>query len=198
MNTTSIYTIKPREDTGEVLTINHYPWDENGYRPTASACLTWSKRGIHVSMTAFEQAIIVNETQIGGSVCKDSCIEFFFQPMPDNDPRYINCEINAGGVMHIGVGAGRQNREVLQTLPDNMEITAVIKPGNLWMVRYTLPTELITNWFPDFTLWSGHAMRGNFYICDESLHPHFGCWNPVSAPAPDFHRPECFGRIRIG
>ena len=25
----------------------------------------------------------------------------------------------------------------------------------------------------------GAAMAGNFYKCDESIHPHFGSWNPV-------------------
>ena len=40
-------------------------------------------------------------------------------------------------------------------------------------------------------------MRGNFYKCDESVHPHFGVWNPVATPQPDFHRPECFGILRL-
>ena len=44
----------------------------------------------------------------------------------------------------------------------------------------------------------GAAMRGNFYCCDETLHPHFGSWNPIKAPEPDFHRPECFGRLILG
>ena len=41
------------------------------------------------------------------------------------------------------------------------------------------------------------AFFGNFYKCDESLHPHFGSWNPIEAPAPDFHRPECFGKLML-
>ena len=41
----------------------------------------------------------------------------------------------------------------------------------------------------------GEAMAGNFYKCDESIHPHFGSWNAVVWPKPDFHRPECFGAI---
>ena len=43
----------------------------------------------------------------------------------------------------------------------------------------------------------GAAFAGNFYKCDESLHPHFGAWSPIDAPAPDFHRPECFGKLVI-
>ncbi|MGI6239399.1 MAG: carbohydrate-binding family 9-like protein, partial [Christensenellales bacterium] len=37
----------------------------------------------------------------------------------------------------------------------------------------------------------------NFYTCDESIHPHFGVWNHVAAAQPDFHRPECFGRLEF-
>ena len=40
-------------------------------------------------------------------------------------------------------------------------------------------------------------MRGNFYKCDENAGAPFGSWAPVTAPAPDFHRPECFGRILL-
>ena len=43
----------------------------------------------------------------------------------------------------------------------------------------------------------GAAFSGNFYCCDETLHPHFGSWSPVAAPAPDFHRPECFGTLTL-
>ena len=41
----------------------------------------------------------------------------------------------------------------------------------------------------------GAAFRGNFYCCDESIHPHFGSWSAIKAPQPDFHRPECFGKL---
>ena len=43
----------------------------------------------------------------------------------------------------------------------------------------------------------GVKLRGNFYNCDESIHPHFGTWNPVVAAQPDFHRPECFGDMQV-
>ena len=38
--------------------------------------------------------------------------------------------------------------------------------------------------------------KANFYKCgDETLHPHFGCWNPVVAEEPNFHLPEFFGTL---
>jgi hypothetical protein len=39
-------------------------------------------------------------------------------------------------------------------------------------------------------------ITGNFYKCgDETEYPHFGCWNLIASPVPDFHRPEYFGEI---
>ncbi|MHB1455061.1 MAG: carbohydrate-binding family 9-like protein [Saccharofermentanales bacterium] len=35
---------------------------------------------------------------------------------------------------------------------------------------------------------------GNFYKCgDKTDCPHYGCWNPILLPAPDFHVPAFFG-----
>ena len=41
------------------------------------------------------------------------------------------------------------------------------------------------------------AMTGNFYKCDENAGAPFGSWAPITAPKPDFHRPEYFGKIVI-
>jgi hypothetical protein len=41
-------------------------------------------------------------------------------------------------------------------------------------------------------------IMGNFYKCaDETISPHYLSWNPIDAPAPDFHRPEFFGEIHF-
>ncbi len=189
------YTI--RRTKPETARIECYPWDESGYCPLAKARVSWDEQGLLVQMAAQEQTVIAKETRIGGAVCKDSCLEFFFQPCPDTDPRYINCEVNAGGVMHLGIGAGRGARQVLTELPSDMDVVASIKPGESWSVRYWLPASLIRRWFPAFTLTPGHVLRGNFYACDESIHPHFGCWAPVQTPQPDFHTPAFFGALII-
>ena len=37
---------------------------------------------------------------------------------------------------------------------------------------------------------------GNFYKCgDETEFPHYGMWSEAVSDTPDFHRPECFGRL---
>lgn len=122
-------------------------------------------------------------------------MEFFFQPCPDTDARFVNVEVNALGVAHIGIGEGRHGRTVLQELPKGVCPAVSIMQGKRWSIRYKLPFDWIRSLFPDFAPGPGMRIRGNFYKCDESIHPHFGCWRPIEAPQPDFHRPDFFGEI---
>lgn len=175
--------------------IESYAWDESGYQPEARAYAAWSENGLHVLMCANEREIIAEETRFGGDVYKDSCMEWFLQPFED-DARYINVEVNAAGVAHIGFGAGRENRTVLSEMPENVNLQVSAHDGAWWAVAYTIPVALME------ALWGrtpepGQSMRGNFYKCDESIHPHFGSWNYIVCDHPDFHRPECFGVMTL-
>lgn len=169
--------------------ISLYPWDESGYRPEARAYAGLNDDGLIVLMCAKEETIIAAETKFGGAVCRDSCLEFFFNPRPSQQDAYINVEVNCAGIMHIAFGDGRQNRRVLAEMPDGVRITHSRHSGTWWAVCYTLPYSLIGE--PE------SEIRANFYTCDETLHEHYGTWNPVVAPHPDFHRPECFGVLRL-
>jgi len=42
----------------------------------------------------------------------------------------------------------------------------------------------------------GNDAIGNFYKCgDETEFKHYGMWNLIDNPKPDFHLPEYFGKI---
>ena len=174
-----------------------YPWGESGYRPEARACAGWDEGGLRVLLCAREETIQALEKRTGGPVCVDSCLEFFLAPFPEADARYLNIEVNPAGTAHIGLGEGRAARRVWTEVPAGFDITVSRHAGGWWAVRYTIPMAFLRQVYGR-TLTPGAAMRGNFYKCDESLHPHFGTWNPVTAPQPDFHRPECFGALRLG
>lgn len=172
--------------------IDRYAWGGD-YRPEARAYVGRDDAGLRVLLCAKEATISAQVTAFNGDVWTDSCLEFFFRPFAD-DPRYVNIEVNAAGAALIGLGAGRDGRRRLERCPDGMDFRASVHAGGWWAVAYTVPFRLIGTlygrpWAPDA------PFRGNFYCCDESLHPHFGSWSPVDAPTPDFHRPECFGRL---
>lgn len=179
---------------GEYAPIDRYAWGGD-YRPEARAYLAWGEAGLRVLLCAREETVSAQVRAFGGPVWTDSCLEFFFQPFED-DPRYVNIEVNAAGAALIAVGPDRNHRTPLDACPADMHICASAHAGGWWAVAYTVPFGLIEALFTR-SLKPGAALRGNFYKCDESIHPHFASWNPIDAPRPDFHRPECFGKLIV-
>lgn len=175
--------------------IANYVWDVSGYKPEARVYVTWSEKGLHVLLCAKESEIRVAATEFNGDVYQDSCLEFFLQPFRD-DPRYLNFETNAAGVALIGFGTDRYNRSCLEKMPEGMDLVASRHDGNWWAVSYIIPNSLFAELYGREPK-SGDMMRGNFYKCDESIHPHFGSWSPITYDHPDFHRPEFFGDIEM-
>lgn len=176
--------------------IENYPWSE-AYpdRFDAFFRLGWNKDGVAALLYAKEAPVLARETRFGGSPCLDSCLEFFFMPFPEADKRYLNIEINPLGAPHVGIGEGRFDRRVWKEAVPGMTVQ-VSKPDTWWAVSFFLPMSLLESEYGR-TLMPGTTARANLYKCSEDIHPHFGTWNPVVAPKPDFHRPECFGVIEI-
>ena len=173
--------------------IEHYVWPGE-YRPEARAYAAWNEKGLHLLLCAWERMVSAETTAFNGPVYRDSCLEFFFGM--EGSSAYMNIEVNAAGCALIGFGTDRERRACLPELPEGMDIRASRHEGGWWAVAYTVPSALIESLFgrvPE----AGMALRGNFYCCDETLHPHFGSWSPIQSPEPDFHRPECFGRLYL-
>jgi hypothetical protein len=184
--------------------VSRYPWGCE-YQPDCAARLAWSEGGLLLMMEALEPRENMRMTESGRSrfVHKDSCMEFFLQPVPGRDKGYINWEISPIGAYHVAVGTCRHDRRrfsedeiddlALKPFMDEAEGRAV-----RWGFTAELTADFIRRSFPDFSLKSGARMRGNFMKCgDETRTPHFGMWNPGVTPEPDYHREECFGDIVI-
>ena len=81
-------------------------------------------------------------------------------------------------------------------MPEGMNLRASRHRGGWWAVDYTVPASLLKKLYGR-TPAPGSRMRGNFYKCDETIHPHFGSWAPIVHFRPDFHRPEWFGELTL-
>ena len=180
--------------------IDQYVWDENGYKPRAMARLGWNDEGLHLLMYAKEPSVHGEIAQMGGPVCTDSCMEFFVNPFPEHSSEYLNFEVNCIGTMLLELGSGRRNRlhmavPVLQMDLVTTLTSAAAHEGGWWALSYTVPARLIEEVYGQ-KLHPGLVMGGNFYKCaDLYQFPHYGSWNPVHSPTPDFHRPESFGQL---
>ena len=175
----------------EQAQIDHYPWDENGYRPETFAKVGWNAKGLHVLMASNEPEIRQELSEVGGMACFDSCLEFFLMPNPRTGA-YANFEVTPRAIMHLGVGDGRHGRAVYKELPDGVDPTHSAHDGGWWAVSYTAPAAFLKAEF-GVELAPNMAMRGNFYKCgDKTCKPHYGIWHPYALARADFHRPELF------
>jgi len=185
--------------------IDCYPWDENLYKPNTEVKLFYTDTHFHLNFKTRENAIKATYLEHFQPVYKDSCVEFFFKPNPQYDNRYLNFEINPFGKLLLGFGKDRFDRQLLKETNCEIfnivpSITTEIQENDTsvvcWNIKYSIPFIFLEKYYGKLELKTGSIIYGNFYKCgDETPYPHFGCWNPINSPIPDFHRPECFGRL---
>lgn len=204
----SSFIIPPSDAPMETLAplfLDHYLWLDNGYRPEVQARLAYDSEALRVHFKTYEEKPLIRYTLPNDPVYKDSCAELFLQPVPHEDGRYLNFELNAAGTLLLGLGENRVRSYLQEAGSPLFSIEAAVgrvDPGDgrkFWELRFRIPFSWIISYFPSFTPTPGTLMRGNLYKCgDETPLPHYGCWSKVSAPAPDYHRSCDFGELRLG
>ena len=184
--------------------IDNYPWDENGYKPKVEARFCYTESRLYLHFTSFESEIRAVYRIMNEPVYTDSCVEFFFNPDPDKDDRYFNFEINAIGTLLLELGSGRNNRLMIQDVSQAIfNIKSSISPDSAveyrddaWTLEFSIPYSFIEKYYGKQDFSSGKVMKGNFQKCgDMTKFPHYGSWNRIETPEPDFHRPEYFGDL---
>ena len=175
-----------------------YPWDNNGYKPDVNFQLSVQEDAFHLHIQAHESNPKRVETKHLNYVHLDSCVEWFANFAPELTPKYFNFEFNANGVVHAAFGKDRFER----TLLDLEDVQAMNICSNIatdsWFIEFDVPFSLLQKYIPGFEYQEGLVIRSNFHKCgDETEYPHFGLWNPIDVPEPDFHRPEFFGEITV-
>ena len=185
-------------DKAPVLRIENYLWLE-GYTPEGTARGVYvENKGFLIEMKCLEKFPKAVYTGRDSPVCRDSCMEFFVNFSPETDGRYINFEANARGALHCKIGPGRGNRVPLASLDiPQPELTAWVEEDS-WSIRLFVPLGCIAALYGRTEFHRGDRFRANFYKCgDETETPHYGTWNFIDLPSPDFHRPEFFGEIEL-
>ena len=180
------------------LLVDTYPWGcpfEEAPAVAAEAALT--DQGLHILMAVAESDPLATFTENNQPVCQDSCLECFINFAPEKGSDYINFECNANGALWSAFGPDREHRRFLRDLGLTEPEVKVHKSEAGWGVEYCISQEIIEALYGR-PLRPGDTIRANFYKCgDKTETPHYAVWNPVEAPAPDYHRPECFGILQI-
>lgn len=169
--------------------------DEQLWRPpvdiSAEARLAWDGDRLYVRLRAVEEHIRAEHTGPLGMPCEDSCLEFFFSPIP-GDPRYFNIEYNPNACLYLGFGDGQN---ATRLLPERKWFApAAARTPDGWQVEYAVPFDFVRIFAPGFNPASGDAIRANCYKCgDLTPAEHYLAWNPCGGGKPNFHRPQDFG-----
>ncbi len=185
-------------------TIGCHNWSENyPYKPQAKFRIAYSENNILIQYDVDENSIRATEISDNGHVWEDSCCEFFIAPM--NDGMYYNIECNCIGTLLIGVGKGRENRQLAsQDILDQVKRWSSLDHKEIplqkgrfhWQLALMIPISTF------FKHQMGNilnlSMKCNIYKCGDKLcEPHFLSWSPITSTTPDFHRLDDFANCLI-
>lgn len=195
------YTITRCNGTPDWSTVPALQINELHHTPQvdirAQAQVCYDDEALYIHMEAEEKDVRATYNGLLDEVCEDSCLEFFFSPIP-GDKRYFNIEMNPNGAMYFGFGSNCEN--LVRLIPEEPAIKPVInRTEKGWNVTYAFPFEFVRRFFPEFAPAPGGFIRANCYKCGEKTDPkHFMCWCPVVVRPHAFHNPEVFGTMYFG
>ena len=163
----------------------------------AQARLCYDDEALYVALSATEREIRAENTRMWQEPCEDSCLEFFFCPVP-GDRRYFNIEFNPKGLMFLGLGTCIGDLVRLWPLQDDPFAFRGRMTEDGWSISYAIPHDFVRRFFPAYDPRSGAVLRGNFYKCgDKTAHPHYLVWNPMPEECHTFHCPDYYGALRF-
>lgn len=181
----------------------------SSHQPKVAVRTLHDDAGLYLFFRVEDQFVRSVQTQMNGQVCKDSCVEFFVEPVPGLG--YFNLEINAGGVpLCYHITGDLRKKEFVPVAPQWLERLRirssepqVIEPEILtphtWHLEVFIPFAFFQAHLPAGTeLDRSRPWRGNFYKCaDATSHPHWASWVPVGTEPFSFHQPDCFAPLHF-
>ena len=173
-------------------------WGFDAYNNEVYAQIAYDEQGFIVKFTIGEKDPLIEKTHHFEEVCEDSCVEFFANFTPEQSDKYINFEINAAGIMYVGIGTDRYDNAFIELNEvEGLNIHTEIKE-NYWTASYKIGFELIKKYYPSFDIEKCDYILGNLYKCgNHTAYRHYVSYFVVGTERPDFHRPEYFGKFMI-
>ncbi len=182
----------------EVIDQINWP-DQFSYKPFCSFVVAVSLTRLYVFYSVISKDLRAVHTTDLSPVADDSCVEFFLQ-VPGSE-EYWNFEFNCISALNASHRVERPSPTRLT--PAELESIArysscgsevIEEQGGTfcWDLVVSIPLQLVGldgDNLPDY-------VTGNFYKCgSKTAHPHYVSWNAIDGEKPDFHRPDCFGKL---
>ncbi|MGO4108585.1 carbohydrate-binding family 9-like protein [Paenibacillus sp. YAF4_2] len=188
------------------VSVAHQQWLILDHPPETEVRTVYDANALHLQFRVFEIAPLIRHRYNGAPVYEDSCVEFFLQPLPLQDERYFNFELNAAGVLLLEIGERGKVRKRITAedygqfgIRSEVGLWDPVSSRMYWELHLSVPFAFVQDWFPSFRAIPGVVMKGNFYKCgDLTPEPHYVSWSPVKSATPDFHRSSSFGMLMLG
>ena len=182
----------PEWEKAETGYIRINRWRDYAASPATTFKLLRGPEGISLRMHTEETHLRAACREENGEICEDSCMEFFLKPN-NLRPEYLNFEVNPCGVLHLGIGSGRENRRFPEIDHSVFRIESEANEGD-WTLKLYIPNRVLLDLFGEIS----PITKANFYKCGDSTdHVHYGTWSEVEVPEPDFHQPDFFGFLEM-
>lgn len=200
----------PAWSSAEILEITDFQSRGSSHRPRTRVRLAHDGEHLHLVFRVEDRWVRSVCRNYQDMVCRDSCVEFFVQPLPDAG--YFSFEMNAGGCLllyyitdpeRLPEGGFRAYEKVPSELGRTVQIRSslpvVVDPEIAtpvtWSLSCSIPIALLEHYVGSLSRSSGQSWRGNFFKCgDATSHPHWGMWSPVRE-GWSFHQPQAFGEL---
>lgn len=190
------------EEHTDLNTIDLINWEAFPYQPRVTFRIGHHNNQIWMKFYVDEAHVLAKRTTTNSATHKDSCVEFFVDPLQDGN--YYNFEFNAIGVTHLAYGPSRKDREFVDAaiIEEQLKIESSLgkepflerSGDNTWEMTVVIPAATFTH-TKNLSL-KGLKSKANFYKCgDETAMPHYLSWNRVGTERPDFHQPLFFGNL---
>jgi hypothetical protein len=192
------------EENSPLNKVNWWEWKDFPYQPEVSFRIAHDDSLLFLKYYVKEEHILARQTEPNTAVHRDSCVEFFVDPLQDGN--YYNFEFNCIGTTHLAYGPGRGKRTFIapEAIKQKIKTWSTLgresfeeKSGTFeWEMVIIIPSSIFT--YNKGLSFSNLISNANFYKCgDDTTKRHYLSWNPVKTQNPDFHRPEHFGVLNF-
>ena len=175
------------------------------YLPETKFKIMYGEKGLYIIFLVHDK-YVVSKHPMQGSVCRDSCVEFFFQ-IPGKGA-YFTLEMAAGGNFLTFYITKRKKDFVILPEKDYSKIKIVssmknrifdeIKKPQRWTLGAFIPYSLLSKYHGskiNKETVKGQIWRGNLYKCADLSNPHWASW--AKMPICSFHMKNYFGYLNF-
>jgi hypothetical protein len=191
-------------ETGSIANFLFSPDIKTKYLPETKFKTMYGEEGVYVIFLIHDKYVI-SKYPMQGPVCRDSCVEFFFQIPGSNS--YFNLEMAAGGNFLIYYTTNMADGNFISLPPeDYVQIKIFTSMPNTifeeseqaqrWTIGAFIPFSLLSKYHGSMinsTTVKGQSWRCNFYKCASGGNPHWASW--AKMPMLNFHQSEYFGYL---